>query len=151
MISEQTRHTFLRSVQNVRLSKKSAIIHNLFQHIHETDELFCYRDFIRRDFHTPHVKFGAFFLHNGGIEKQICRVYSYRASSQTEHYRAFLLCDVQIENQTFCGYVEANYEEGCKSCGMGRQIENYMYIGTSLETLLLNSLPPQAFCFSAVL
>lgn len=150
MTTECIRRKFINTIKINNCSAKSNILNKLFDHINETDEFFSYKVLIRRDLHTPLYSFGKFFLQNGGIRKHIQRIYYHKQShsdTDTLHFQICLVFDIQINKNTYGCYIEAIYDEGCKSCGMGRDIDNFMYISHNLETLIMCCLPPSSFCF----
>lgn len=142
--------TFVNTIKKNNYCKKSKRIHRLFKHIDETDEFFSYKEFIRKDFYTPAYKFGQFFRQHNGIYPHISRVYFDKEMVSgiynTEIQRCIIF-DITINETIYCCYIESNYNNGCASCGMGRDIDNFMYISHDLETLIFHCLPPQSFCF----
>lgn len=141
------RETFINTIKSNNYRKSSKTLDVFFHHINETDECFSYKELIRRDLHTPEYAFGKYFKENGGIQKQIHRVYYYKESHKENTFQKCLLCDIQINDKMYSCYIETNYDEGCKSCGMGRYEDNTMYISHNLETLILICLSPTSFCF----
>lgn len=145
------RQTFINTIQSNNYNKNSKTLKELFRHINESDEYFSYRDFIRRDLHTPPETFGKFFKQSEGIQPHIRRVYFYkeihRLVENRKTFRKCLICDVQVNGNIFGCYIESNYDEGCRSCGMGRDEDNFMYISYTIETLILCCLSPNSLCF----
>ena len=150
METENIKQQFLNSIKKNNYCKNSKRIHKLFTHIDEKDEFFSYKEFIRRDLYTPQYTFGKFFLENKGIYEHISRVYCNKehiSGVLNIEIKRCIIFDIKIEENIYCCYIESNYESGCPSCGMGRDIDNFMYISYDLETLILHCLPPQSFCF----
>ena len=150
MANESIKQKFINIIKNNNLCKKSKRIDNLFTHLNETDELFSYKDFIRRDLHTPQYTFGKFFLQNEGIQKHICHVYFNKEiilNMSDIDIRRCIIFDIKIDKTIYCCYIESNYEDGCKSCHMGQVIDDFMYISHDIETLILYCLLPNALCF----
>lgn len=143
------RQTLIEKIKNNNYSKKSKSIISLCKDINENDEWFSYRELIRWDLHTPNIPFGKYFKENGGIQPNIGRVYFYKRDyiNNVKSFRKCLICDIQIYEKIYACYIEANYEHGCSSCGMGRNEDNRMYISDTIETLILYSLPPYSACF----
>ena len=134
----------MKKINTSSISKRSVVIDQLFESINEKSLFFKYRDLIRRDFNTPAFPFGKYFKENGGIQSTIDRVLFYVDLTTTSHtLEKYCIFSIRIHNILYYSYVALKIGYECSSCGMGFYENNKMYIATSLENLISQSIP---FC-----